>query len=374
MELKNKNWFEILTPKNRYPEVWQEFTRLTAGGLPQVFENPILTKSGEERLIMWQNNQVRVGNKIIATISFGNDITERKQAEQELQRRHEELKTTNRRLEEVNNQLLQAEKMAAIGQMAAGVAHEINNPVGYIRSNLDTLQNYVGKLLHIMDAYSEAENALISHEHVFEPIHRLKQTMDLNYLKRDIVELLGESKEGVNRVQQIVKDLKNFSHVDEQDWLWSDLHDGLNSTLNIVHHELKYKAQVVKEYGHLPQIQCRLSQLNQVFMNLLMNAAHAIDNRGTIWIRTGAETSWVWVEIEDSGSGIASEHLSRIFEPFFTTKPVGKGTGLALSLSYGIVAKHAGRIEVDSQPGKGARFRIWLPRFHRETGQESARG
>lgn len=369
-ELKHKNWFEILTPKERYPRVWEEFSRLTTGGIPQVFENPILTKTGEERHIMWQNNQVRANNQIIATISFGNDITERKQAEEELQRRHEELMATNRRLEEVNNQLLQAEKMAAIGQMAAGVAHEINNPVGYVRSNLDTLQNYVSQLLRIVDAYTETEGMLNAHRSLFEPIHRLKESVELDYLKDDVVELLKESKEGVSRVQQIVRDLKSFSHVDEEDWLWSDLHNGLNSTLNVAHHELKYKAQVIKEYGDIPQIQCRLSQLNQVFMNLLMNAAHAINDRGTIWIRTGADADWVWVEIEDSGKGIAPEHLSRIFEPFFTTKPVGKGTGLGLSLSYGIVAKHRGRIEVDSQPGKGARFRIWLPQRHHDPEQE----
>jgi signal transduction histidine kinase len=170
-------------------------------------------------------------------------------------------------------------------------------------------------------------------------------------------------------VKNIVQDLKDFSHVDEAEWQWSDLHHGLDSTLNIVWNELKYKAEVVKEYGAPPEIECIPSQLNQVFMNLLVNAAHAIENRGTITIRTGHDGDGAWVEITDDGKGIAPEHLERIFDPFFTTKPVGKGTGLGLSLSYGIVKKHKGRIEVDSRPGMGARFRVWLPVRQGEKGK-----
>jgi len=171
-------------------------------------------------------------------------------------------------------------------------------------------------------------------------------------------------------VRKIVQDLKDFSHVDaRKEWEWTDLHKGLDSTLNFVHNEIKYKAEVVKEYGGLPEVQCLASELNQVFMNLLVNAAHAIDKaRGTIWIRTGTakagDRDSVWVEIQDDGCGIAEENLSRIFDPFFTTKPVGKGTGLGLSLSYGIVKKHGGRLEVDSQPGRGSRFRLTIPVTH----------
>ncbi|MEW5944004.1 MAG: ATP-binding protein, partial [Pseudomonadota bacterium] len=174
--------------------------------------------------------------------------------------------------------------------------------------------------------------------------------------------LMSESKEGISRVKQIVQNLKDFSHVGAEDeWQWADLHKGLDSTLNIVWNELKYKAEVVKEYGNLPEVECLPSQLNQVFMNLLVNAGHAIEERGVITIRTGVEGEQVWVEIADTGKGIAPEHLSKIFDPFFTTKPVGKGTGLGLSLSYSIVQKHQGRIEVHSEVGKGAAFRVWLP-------------
>ncbi|MDH4284272.1 MAG: ATP-binding protein, partial [Gallionellaceae bacterium] len=156
--------------------------------------------------------------------------------------------------------------------------------------------------------------------------------------------------------------LKDFSHVDAgEEWHYSDLRKGLDSTLNIVHNEIKYKADVVKEYGELPEVECLSSQLNQVFMNLLVNATHAIEERGTITIRTGQQGEEVWMEVADTGKGIKPEHLTKIFDPFFTTKPVGKGTGLGLSLSYSIVQKHHGRIEVESEVGKGTTFRVWLP-------------
>jgi two-component system NtrC family sensor kinase len=167
--------------------------------------------------------------------------------------------------------------------------------------------------------------------------------------------------DGLKRVRDIVQALKDFSHVGETEWQVADLHRGLDSTLSIVANELKFKAAIEKHYGVLPQIPCLASQLNQVFMNLLVNAGQAIKESGLIRIRTGAEGAWVWVEVGDNGSGIAPEHLSRIFEPFFTTKPVGSGTGLGLSLSYGIVNKHGGRIDVASELGKGTRFTVWLP-------------
>lgn len=277
-----------------------------------------------------------------------------------LQVMNAEMAAMNQRLEEAHTQLMQSEKMAAVGQLAAGVAHEINNPVGYVSSNLCTLENYVVNLISLVNAYSEVEPLLAGQEAI-EAIQSMKQKMDLGYLTDDISDLLQESQEGLKRVRQIVQDLKDFSHVDSGKWVWADLHKGLDSTLNIVHNEIKYKTQVIKEYGDLPEIECCLSQLNQVFMNLLVNAAQAMKERGTIWVRTGREDDMVWIEIEDTGKGIPPEHLNRIFDPFFTTKPVGQGTGLGLSLSYGIVKKHGGRIEVHSVLDKGTRFSVWLP-------------
>ena len=264
------------------------------------------------------------------------------------------------KLEEAQNQLLQSEKMASIGQLAAGVAHEINNPVGFVSSNLGTLQRYISDMLRLLGAYEEREASMV--DEVLADIRRLKQEIDAAYLREDVVVLLAESLDGLQRVKRIVQDLKNFSHVDRSERELGNLEAGLDSTLNVVWNEIKYKAKVVKEYGHIPPIECLPSQLNQVFMNLLVNAAHAIDDQGLITIRTGHDDERVWVEVEDNGKGIAPQHLARIFEPFFTTKPIGKGTGLGLSLSYSIVAKHGGQIVVDSEVGRGSRFRVVLPR------------
>jgi len=290
------------------------------------------------------------------------DITARRLAEEALRREKEEQKALIKKLEQAHNQLLQSEKMASIGQLAAGVAHEINNPIGYVNSNLSTLGKYVEKLFKVIDAYERAETALSS-QALLEGIRKLKQEADWDYLKQDVREILRESGEGIGRVKQIVQDLKDFSHVEQAEWQWVDLHKGIDSTLNIVHSEIKYNAEVVKEYGVIPQVECLASQLNQVFMNMLVNASHAIGDggRGKITIRTGARDEQVWVEFSDTGKGIAAENLTRIFDPFFTTKPVGKGTGLGLSLAYGIIEKHQGRIEVESEVGKGSTFRVWIP-------------
>jgi len=288
----------------------------------------------------------------------------------ELQTEQERQRALIKRLQQAQDQLLQSEKMASIGQLAAGVAHEINNPVGFVNSNIGTLQKYVQQLLTVLEVYEQAEPLLDGD--ALKVIQSARQQADIEFLKEDVLALVQESHQGLTRVKQIVQDLKDFSHVDEGEWQHTDLHQGLDSTLNIVNNEIKYKAKLVKEYGDLPPVECQAPQLNQVFMNLLVNAAHAMEQRGVITIRTGAEQGWVWVEISDTGKGIAPEHLKRIFDPFFTTKPVGSGTGLGLSLSYGIVEKHGGRIEVDSEPGKGTTFRVWLPMHQAETPIEVA--
>jgi signal transduction histidine kinase len=262
----------------------------------------------------------------------------------------------------LQGQLVQSEKLASIGQLAAGVAHEINNPIGYIFSNFGTLEGYLGKLFDMLAAYERAEPA-VSLPDVANGLRGLREEVELEFLKEDIPELMRESKQGIARVRQIVQDLKDFSRVDSaQDFEWANLHRGIDSTLNVVASELRYKADVVKEYGDIPDIECLPSQLNQVVMNLVVNAAQAMgDAHGRIVIRTGTEGEQVWLEVADNGSGIPPDTLTRIFEPFFTTKPVGKGTGLGLSLSYGIVQKHQGRIEVQSVAGQGTTFRVMLP-------------
>ena len=283
----------------------------------------------------------------------------------ELLRANEELKQLNARLSDAQDKLMQSEKLASIGQLAAGVAHEINNPIGFIFSNFGTLERYLDDLFQMLSAYEQAEPALAGTP-VAAQLKALREKVELDFLKEDIPTLMNESKDGITRVRNIVQNLKDFSRVDtSQEWVLADLHHGISSTLNIVNNEIKYKADVVKEFGEIPDIECLPSELNQVFMNLLVNAAHSIQTeRGLITIRTGTEGDTVWVDVEDNGGGIAKENLGRIFDPFFTTKAVGKGTGLGLSLSYGIVKKHFGQIDVFSEVGVGTRFRVSLPVQH----------
>ncbi len=298
-----------------------------------------------------------------AKAALEEDVARRKTMETQMHERLREITELNIRLHEAQGQLMQNEKLASIGQLAAGVAHEINNPIGYVFSNFGSLQTYLSDLLRLIDAYLLAEPQL-GDAAVRAQLAALRRELDLDYLKQDVLDLMRESREGIERVRKIVQDLKDFSHVDaSSDWQWADLHRGLDSTLNVVNNEIKYKADVVREYGELPQVQCLPSQLNQVFMNLLVNAAHAIkgEARGTITVSTGCTGEEVWLTVRDTGCGIPPELLQRIFDPFFTTKPVGKGTGLGLSLSYGIVQKHHGRIEVESTPGVGTTFRVTLP-------------
>lgn len=288
-------------------------------------------------------------------------IVQRRRAERATRDALAAQRALNQKLEEAQNQLLQSEKMASIGQLAAGVAHELNNPIGFVNSNLGTLDGYLRDLFAIADAYADVETSAASDCPQFDRARALKQEKDYDFLRADIFQLLAESKDGLTRVAKIVKDLKDFSRAGEATYQWADLHQGLDSTLNIVWNELKYKCTVNKDYGDLPRIWCVPSQLNQVFMNLLVNAAHAIPEKGEISIRTGRQDDEVFVAIADTGAGIAPEHLNRIFEPFFTTKPVGQGTGLGLSLAYSIVQKHRGRIEVSSEISHGTTFTIMLP-------------
>jgi signal transduction histidine kinase len=287
---------------------------------------------------------------------------------------HHKLNETIHQLEEAHQQLLQSEKMASIGQLAAGVAHEINNPIGFVGSNINSLKGYLNNIFELVNVYEQAETLLTADSEAREAIESFKKKVEWEYIKQDSLELMDECGDGISRVKQIVQDLKDFSRLDEAEWQWADMHKGINSTLNIVNNEIKYRADVIKEYGDLPSVECIPSQLNQVFMNLLVNAAHAIEGQGTIKIRTGAANiqgdlnhqkidnpTWIWLQFIDTGKGMDSVTMSKIFDPFYTTKPVGQGTGLGLSLSYGIIKRHLGKIEVESQPGEGTTFTLWLP-------------
>lgn len=259
----------------------------------------------------------------------------------------------NARLEQARRQLLQSEKLAAIGQLAAGVAHEINNPVGYVYSNLQTLESYLTDLFRLTDAMDTADS--------LESLKLIRQNIDYEFVRDDLRDLLAESREGIERVKTIIAAMKDFSHIEDEEFKPADIQKGIETTLNLVNNELKYKAEVTRHFDALPPVECIISQINQVIMNLLVNAAHAIEDFGEIRIRTRDQGDNVIIEIEDTGRGIAPDHLNRIFEPFFTTKPVGKGTGLGLALSHNIIEKHSGSITVESQPGERTCFRITLP-------------
>ena len=290
--------------------------------------------------------------------------------EEALQREKAEQQILINRLEEAHNQLLQSEKMASIGQLAAGVAHEINNPIGFVSSNLGALQKYVEKLLQLLSVYDQHEAELPSASR--SELNALKCEIDVVFLRQDVGDLLNESRDGLQRVKRIVQDLKDFSHVSDSEMQWANLEEGLESTLNVVWNELKYKAEVIRDYGKIPEVECIPAQINQVFMNLLVNAAQAIKEHGMITLRTRQTGEDACVEISDTGSGIAPEIIKRIFDPFFTTKPVGTGTGLGLSITHGIIRRHNGRIEVASEPGEGATFRVFIPIRQDKSTQVSA--
>ena len=293
------------------------------------------------------------------------DVARREQVERELLERNAELNTLNDKLSVAQEYLLQSEKLASIGQLAAGVAHEINNPIGYVFSNFGMLDEYQTSLFQMLNAYEVFETTADEHRSL-DALHQLREKLEIDFLKEDVPALMKESRDGIERVRKIVQDLKGFSHVDSRsDWQPSNLHQGIDSTLNVINNEIKYRADIVKDYGDIPLVECVLSQINQVVMNLVMNASHALGpERGTITIRTGHAGDNVWFEVQDTGSGIPADILPHIFDPFYTTKPVGKGTGLGLSLSFGIVQKHQGTITVETECAKGTLFRVTLPVHH----------
>jgi two-component system NtrC family sensor kinase len=292
-------------------------------------------------------------NEYSGTVITLYDITEAKRFTRELEKAYSDLKTTQAKV-------VQQEKMASIGQLAAGVAHEINNPMGFISSNLNTLGKYVDRLKEFIAVQSELIEATANSEAV-EALRSKRKALKLDYILEDGSELIRESLEGAERVRTIVQNLKSFSRVDQAEFKHADINECITSTINIVWNELKYKAKLTRELGELPLTKCYPQQLNQVIMNLLVNASQAIEEQGDITVRTWHEDGSIFASVTDSGCGMAPDVVKRIFEPFFTTKEVGKGTGLGLSITYDIVKNHNGDIAVESEPGKGTTFTVRIP-------------
>ncbi|MDQ5905604.1 MAG: two-component system, NtrC family, sensor kinase [Pseudomonadota bacterium] len=335
---------------------------LTSPPLPSTTEDILLGALHKlYETLTKMNTQLRDTNRSLDT-----RVRERTQAlesaNEALVQERDLLAAANFQLDETRSRLLESEKLASIGQLAAGVAHEINNPIGFVNSNLGTLGEYLDDTFAVLDAYAAVEPLIARDPQAIAAVRAAKSEREIAFVREDAKSLLAESRDGLSRVRNIVQDLKTFSHVDQSAWQKVDLRAGLESTVNIVWNELRQKAELRREFNDIPPVVCNAGQINQVFMNLLTNAAQAINGHGVITVRTGSADNEVWIEVEDDGCGISTEHQQRIFDPFFTTKPIGQGTGLGLSMAWGIVQKHGGRIEVESTPGKGSCFRICLPK------------
>lgn len=270
------------------------------------------------------------------------------------------LNDTMDNLKDAQSQLIQSEKMASLGQLTAGVAHEINNPINFVSANIKPLKDDLADLIKCIRLYKQTvkEKGL---ENEFEEVEKFNAQTDIEYVLTEVNDLLKGIEEGASRTSEIVKGLRNFSRIDQHDVKKANLNEGVESTLTLLHSTYRDRIEIIKEYGNIPEIECFPGQLNQVFMNLLSNAVQAIKGEGKIFIKTFTRENNVIISIKDTGPGMTEEIKSKIFDPFFTTKEVGKGTGLGLSISYGIIEKHNGKMEVFSSPGEGAEFIITLP-------------
>lgn len=282
-------------------------------------------------------------------------------ARKELESKVEQLHKTNEELKNTQAQLIHTSKMVSLGQLVAGIAHELNNPIGYTYSNISHLKDYMAKIHEMMKELNE--NIPKLPKTAKTQIEELKKKLNFDFILKDIDNIIQSSLDGTQRTKEIVVGLRNFSRLDEAEIKEVDLHEGLENTLKLLTSELKNRMTVHKEYGKLPKVSCYPSQINQVFLNILTNAIQAVadkGDKGDIWIRTTVVKDEIQISIRDSGKGIPPEHLDRIFDPFFTTKDIGKGTGLGLSVSYGIIKKHKGEIRVESKVGEGSTFTIVL--------------
>src|SRR5271166_1943754 len=291
---------------------------------------------------------------------------------------HETLKSTHEELKSTQTRLVQTEKMASLGHLVAGVAHEINNPLSFVCNNVAVLERDLNDLLGLIELYRQGEAVLEKAKpDLIEKINDLDDRIDLNYSLSNLPRLIERTREGLRRIERIVKELRLFARVDEGDWNEVDLNPGIESSINMVKgYARKRGVRIVMDLGALPTIRCRAARIHQVVVNLLTNAIDACaEETGVVSVHTETEPEvmGVRIDIQDNGCGIDASIRERIFDPFFTTKPVGQGTGLGLSISYGIIEEHDGRIEVQSSPGKGACFTIHLPiEPRRKRGEESA--
>ncbi|MCP4744602.1 MAG: response regulator [Desulfobacteraceae bacterium] len=351
-------------------------------------ENVIIFDEQPDSKIYKQVNCLPIKDKlerVVQTVVVMKDITEERrntekirqlnerllESYSQIEAKNKKLEQTLVRLKETQHQMLHSEKMASIGQLAAGVAHEINNPTGFVSSNLKTLGDYQKDMHELILRYQKFLKSLESAGNkpdlsstITPKIQSLKdfeEEIDIDFLIKDTTDLISDCREGASRIKKIVLDLKDFAHPNEDKVQSTDINNGILSTLNVVSNEIKYKASVTKHLEQIPKINGYPHQLNQVFMNILINAAQSIEKNGNIDINTRSQKGFVEISISDTGCGIPEENINRIFDPFFTTKDVGKGTGLGMNIAFNIIKKHKGTIDVSSTVGKGTTFLIRLP-------------
>ncbi len=352
-------------------QVKRVFTKVVADYYYRVIRFRFGGSGGKWRIKEATVNAV-LGDKGTQTMVVMKDITEnvmhereRATLQKELQGRNAELERTLVEMKEMQKGLVQSEKLASIGQLVAGVAHEINNPLAFVHSNLNRFDEYFHEYVELADEWERlammTEEGRLSCRDMIAKIREREEKAELKALVEDFNTLMSHTRNGAERIRKIVEQLRGFTRLSNDGFSEADLNSAVDDTLSIVWNEIKYKAVVKKEYGSPPPVVCNPGEIKQVFVNLLVNAAQSIKEKGEITIRTGVRNSFVFVDIIDTGSGISPENLTKIFDPFFTTKPVGKGTGLGLWVSTSIIQKHSGRIEVESEPGKGTKMTVLLP-------------
>lgn len=306
--------------------------------------------------------------KPVGLITLCEDITERKlleeklkqynqELEDEVKKRTTELVETNEKLKDSQEQLIQSEKMVSLGILTAGIAHEINNPLGFVYSNINSMDKFLKKILAVVSSFEHFELP----PDIKTEFEKQKELVNYNYVVNRMEQLVDRTKDGINRIKKIVMDLKSFSRLDKSELSITNFNESIDSTLSLMYHEYKDRIVINKEYGDIPDIECYSAKINQVLMNLLINACQAIEKSGEITIKTFEENEVVNIVIKDSGNGIPKEVQNRIFDPFFTTKPVGVGTGLGLSISYKIIKQHGGELGIESTNGQGTTATIKIP-------------
>ncbi len=280
------------------------------------------------------------------------------------------LRTAYEKLQSQQENLVQQEKLAALGMLAAGVAHEINNPIGYVNSNLQTLAGYYSDIIAVLQSYEKIKKQLekiptidVELNKIIEKTEILTNKIDVSFISTDGSEVIQECLDGTKRVARIVSQLRNYARTDDDPMGFQDVNQIIDNILKLVWNDLKYKCKVIKHYGKLQPVYGSGTQLGQVFLNIIVNASQAIEDSGEISISTEQDNECALIAITDTGAGIDSDTLNKIFDPFFTTKEVGSGTGLGLSIVQGIIKKHRGTISVDSEPGKGTTFTISIPLY-----------